>query len=108
MLNLDLKKIEPKGRIKDRDSALLFFQQWRAYTTAGGTKSLRLLLENPTNPQDPLSTNLAGLGLHLSADPDKLQGSIYLEVMAEMAVVKATVMLAKKKQLMSHRVAKCV
>ena len=79
MLNLDLKKIEPKGRIKDRDSALLFFQQWRAYVTAGGTKSLRLLLENPTNPQDPLSTNLAGLGLHLSADPDKLQDSIYLE-----------------------------
>ena len=37
------------------------------------------MLENPTNPQDPLSTNLAGLGLHLSTDPDKLQDSIYLE-----------------------------
>jgi hypothetical protein len=79
MLNRDLKKIEPKGRINNRDSALLCFQQWRAYVTAGGTKPLRLLLENPTNPQDPLTTNLAGLGLHLSADSDKLQDSIYLE-----------------------------
>ena len=45
MINLDLKKLEPNGRIQDRDSALLFFRQWRVYVNAGGTKSLRLLLE---------------------------------------------------------------
>ena len=79
MINLDLKKLEPNGRIQDRDSALLFFRQWRVYVNAGGTKSLRLLLEKPTDPTDPSSTNIAGLGLYLFADPDKLQSSLYLE-----------------------------
>ena len=41
--------------------------------------SLQLLLENPTNPRDPLNTSFSDLGLYLSADPDKLQDFIYLE-----------------------------
>ena len=64
-----------KGQMKDRDSALLFFRQLRTYVTSGGTKSQRLLLENPTDPQDPLSINLAGLRLHRSTNPCKLQNS---------------------------------
>ena len=51
MINLDLKKLKPNERIQDRDSALLFFRQWRVYVNAGGTKSLRLLLEKPTDPK---------------------------------------------------------
>ena len=79
MLNLDLEKIEPKGRINDRDLALVFFQQWRAFVTTGRAKYLRILLEYPTDPHDPLSTNLTGIGLHHSTNLDELQDSLYLE-----------------------------
>ena len=61
MLNFDLKKFDPKGRIKDRDSALLFYQQW-------GNQICSAFVKNPTDPQDPLSNNLAGLGLHRLKD----------------------------------------
>ena len=58
-LHLGFKKSEPKRPNQGPRFSTVIFQQWRAYFTAGGTKSL------------------ASLGLHLSADPDKLQDSTY-------------------------------